>query len=115
MINLRLKRFANGNVVSKNVAKVRIILRTSKLFRIFLVTLALPKVLSFGKPQKYLAFRSLIRTFAAKFAKDGNKESRIHYQCTDGVDVSEGYKARICLYRTFECGEVKPDQYAYQQ
>jgi len=66
MINLRLKRFTNGNAVSKNAAKVRIILLTSKLFRYFLVTLASPKVLLFGKPQNLLGFRSLIRTFAPK-------------------------------------------------
>jgi len=74
-LNLRWKRFLDGNVVSKNGAKVHIILVTSKLFtkkyQVFahlLVPLALPKVLSFGKPQNNLGFRSLISTFAPKYA-----------------------------------------------
>ena len=50
----------------KFVAKVHIISVTSKFFRFFFVTLASPNVLSFGKPQINLVFRSLIRTFAAK-------------------------------------------------
>ena len=46
---------------------------------------------------------------------DGYKESRIQPECTDGVDVSEGYETGIRLYRTFECGEVESYQYADQQ
>ena len=60
----------------------------TKFFSKKVVTLASMKELSLENAQIYLAFYSLIRTFAPKIYNYGDKESRIHPKRPDGVDVS---------------------------
>ena len=54
------------STILKNAAKLRIISEITKTFQKIFVILASPKVLSLENAQIYLAFYSLIRTFAPK-------------------------------------------------
>ena len=82
------KVLTDVSTILKNAAKLHIISQITKHFKEKNVTLASPKVLSLENAQIYLAFYSLIRTFAPKIYNYGDKESRIHPKRPDGVDVS---------------------------
>ena len=45
----------------------------------------------------------------------GNQTSRVYPFGPYGVDVPQGYEARIRLHRKVERGQVEPDQYADEQ
>ena len=66
-LDLRLgKCLTDVSTILKNAAKLRIISEITKTFQKIFVILASPKVLSLENAQIYLAFYSLIRTFAPK-------------------------------------------------
>ena len=76
------------STILKNAAKLHISFHITKTFPKKSSKFGLADGTSARKCSNNLAFYSLIRTFAPKMMNDGDKESRIYSECSDGFDVS---------------------------